>query len=167
MLMPSDFRCASCQLDGRHAPEPLLGLRDSWRSQARRAAFAVYHRTSQLPEHQGDHQGVFDGDWCHLRQHSLGRSWFSRAMRHPERHPHRYHGLHQTRLHQRDPRKRCPRSTSPLELIPHQFRNMWTEFEWENRVNVSTSITYVDDNPFRHTRLTLASATSASTSTTS
>lgn len=24
---------------------------------------------------------------------------------------------------------------------PIQFRNMWTEFEWENRVNVSTSIT--------------------------
>ena len=25
---------------------------------------------------------------------------------------------------------------------PHQFRSMWTEFEWENRVNVTTSVTY-------------------------
>lgn len=24
-----------------------------------------------------------------------------------------------------------------------QFRSMWTEFEWENRVNVTTTITYV------------------------
>jgi len=25
---------------------------------------------------------------------------------------------------------------------PRQFRSMWTEFEWENRVNVTTSVTY-------------------------
>lgn len=25
---------------------------------------------------------------------------------------------------------------------PHQFRSMWTEFEWENRVNVTTTVTY-------------------------
>ena len=24
-----------------------------------------------------------------------------------------------------------------------QFRSMWTEFEWENRVNVTTTISYV------------------------
>lgn len=26
----------------------------------------------------------------------------------------------------------------------YQFRSMWTEFEWENRVNVTTSVTYAD-----------------------
>lgn len=33
-----------------------------------------------------------------------------------------------------------------LSLKQHvcfQFRGMWTEFEWENRVNVSTAITLV------------------------
>ena len=25
-----------------------------------------------------------------------------------------------------------------------QFRSMWTEFEWENRVNVTTTVTYVE-----------------------
>lgn len=27
-----------------------------------------------------------------------------------------------------------------------QFRSMWTEFEWENRVNVTTTITYAFNN---------------------
>ena len=28
-------------------------------------------------------------------------------------------------------------------LTSHQFRSMWTEFEWENRVNVTTSMSCV------------------------
>lgn len=29
----------------------------------------------------------------------------------------------------------------------YQFRSMWTEFEWENRVNVTTTVTYTN-HPF-------------------
>ncbi|KAG1727589.1 coatomer beta C-terminal region-domain-containing protein [Suillus paluster] len=31
----------------------------------------------------------------------------------------------------------------PTHLIPLKFRSMWTEFEWENRENVSTNMSYV------------------------
>lgn len=31
----------------------------------------------------------------------------------------------------------------PESCTENQFRAMWTEFEWENKVNVNTNITYV------------------------
>jgi len=35
----------------------------------------------------------------------------------------------------------CISSLQPRSsLTTHQFRSMWTEFEWENRVNVSTTM---------------------------
>lgn len=31
----------------------------------------------------------------------------------------------------------------PATCTEAQFRNMWTEFEWENKINVNTPIAYV------------------------
>lgn len=31
----------------------------------------------------------------------------------------------------------------PMAVTDNQFRSMWSEFEWENKVTVNTNITYV------------------------
>lgn len=88
-------RCPFGQPDLGYAAKPVSGFRDSRRLEARRTTSGVYDRTSWVPEHQGDDQGLIDGNWCHLRQHPMGGSKFVGAGRNLERHPHRYHGLYQ------------------------------------------------------------------------
>lgn len=79
-------RCAVGQPDCGYPAKPLLRFCDFGRSEARGAAFCLYHCSAQLPEYQGHYQGFFDGNWCYLRKHSVGRTGNGRAMCHPERH---------------------------------------------------------------------------------
>jgi coatomer subunit beta len=63
--------------------------------QSIKATIKVQNTTSLCRDESFMNAGFFDGNWCHLRQHSLGRQQHVRSLCHPQRYSCRYHGLHQ------------------------------------------------------------------------
>ena len=94
VLAPAYFdtlsRCPRRESDGGHTAKSMHRVCDARRFEARRATIDSHFSAPQLPQHQGDHQGLrsqlvasvaslmnidpgcINGDWRHFREHNLG-----------------------------------------------------------------------------------------------